>query len=369
MRYILVVSDLFYGGSERLAISFANTLANCDQHNTVNLFLLRSRLHQKHLLDKKVRLLHANNQRILSCLPALLFHFAFHKYDFCISFMRESSLAMSICPIISVKNLLVREGNPIDVSKYSSNFFFKFLVGSIYRRASRIVANSYDTANSLKAYSPALSNKISVLPNPIQQPSKSIIKSISRHRFPVFSVNDHTVFRFVSVGRLHAQKNYLHLLDIIKALSSILSSNISFTIDIWGEGPLEAELKHYVIMQSLEDIVFFRGVSLSQSSLYSNYDFFISTPLYEGFGNVYIEALSWCLPVITTLCPGRSFEFSQKSEDFHASSSDSPIGFAEFIVSTLRSYSGQAKCDVYDRNKNWLNTFNPLSVVNSYLSL
>ena len=104
--------------------------------------------------------------------------------------------------------------------------------------------------------------------------------------------------RIVSVGRLTYQKDYITLLKAIK----LISSSINLSLDIFGNGELEFELKKYCEDNGISDIVNFKGYSTDLSEIYSDKDIFILSSRWEGFGNVLVEALSFGCLVISSNC-------------------------------------------------------------------
>lgn len=101
-----------------------------------------------------------------------------------------------------------------------------------------------------------------------------------------------------TVGRLTAAKNPYFTLKIIEQLSRDLS-NFKF---LWvGAGELENDIKRITKEKKLMDRVIFTGSVSNANEMYQAMDVFIFPSLYEGLGNVAIEAQASGLP---TLCSG-----------------------------------------------------------------
>lgn len=99
----------------------------------------------------------------------------------------------------------------------------------------------------------------------------------------------------ISVCRLVPDKNIQCVILAIKELSS---NNIPVKFTVVGEGPYENNLKNLVSNLDLNHIVNFVGRQENVEEWYRNNNIFVLPSLYEGFGSVYIEAMSSGLPCI-----------------------------------------------------------------------
>ena len=104
------------------------------------------------------------------------------------------------------------------------------------------------------------------------------------------------VVRLLYLGRLIEKKGLMLLLDVIAAMDS----SLPFTLEIYGEGPLEAAMKTFINAHQLENKVKLCGaVAHTQvSSAYRNADIFIMPSLRETSGNVLVEAMAHQLPIV-----------------------------------------------------------------------
>lgn len=99
-----------------------------------------------------------------------------------------------------------------------------------------------------------------------------------------------------TIGRLTPQKNPYFTLKVIKQMSKEVP-NFKF---LWvGTGELESDIKRIIKESSLTDRVIFTGSVSNANEMYQAMDVFIFPSLWEGFGNVAIEAQAAGLP---TLC-------------------------------------------------------------------
>ena len=70
-----------------------------------------------------------------------------------------------------------------------------------------------------------------------------------------------------------------------------------------GDGPLKNELIKFAEDLMLKDHITFHGFQKNLKNFYLNSDLFILSSIYEGFGNVLVEAMSYGMQIISTDCP------------------------------------------------------------------
>lgn len=106
-------------------------------------------------------------------------------------------------------------------------------------------------------------------------------------------------FNILFVGQLVPRKNLQVMLNAIKKLV-LEKQTVIFTIA--GDGPLKQQLELYVAENMLRSHVVFKGFVRwdELSYLYEQADVFILPSLFEGWGAVLNEAMSFGLPVITS---------------------------------------------------------------------
>jgi glycosyltransferase involved in cell wall biosynthesis len=119
--------------------------------------------------------------------------------------------------------------------------------------------------------------------------------------------------RWISVGSLKDQKNYESMIICIEALNKAYPQK-KVSLDIYGDGPLRSELQ-----KRIHDLHFIslKGEANNISPILDQYDAYISTSKYEGYGIAPMEALARGLPVFLSKIPvykeiyeGHAFLFS-----------------------------------------------------------
>ena len=107
------------------------------------------------------------------------------------------------------------------------------------------------------------------------------------------SLKDKTV---LSVGRLAKEKNYS---DLIKAWSLFGKKYPEWKLEIVGDGDQKTELENLVSELNIQDSVELSSFTNDVEKKYLNSSIFALCSLYEGFGMVLIEAMSYGVPCVS----------------------------------------------------------------------
>ena len=130
-----------------------------------------------------------------------------------------------------------------------------------------------------------------------------------------------------NAGRLVEQKGQPFLIELAAMLKS---RGIRFTLLIAGTGPLEAQLKQSARARNVAQEVVFVGFIERIKDFMESIDIFLLPSLYEGFGNVLLEAMAAQKPVI-------AFDLSSNPEvvvDGHTGFLAAPENLAAFAKCT-----------------------------------
>lgn len=137
---------------------------------------------------------------------------------------------------------------------------------------------------------------------------------------------DHPNYRYVvTMGRLMRQKGQWHL---IKAFKMIHDSMPDLHLVILGEGELENGLLKLAESLDIKNYVHFFGYVKNPHNIIRHSEAFLFTSLFEGLGNVILEAMACGVPVVSADCQAGPREIL--SEDKDKESLSQKINEAEF---------------------------------------
>ena len=189
-------------------------------------------------------------------------------------------------------------GDVYDPSKGVSphrHALLRVTISWILRQASAITAISQDTKERAIQYHRA-PETIEVIPLGLVPPVFS-----ERSRSSLEDAPGH--FHFITVGRLIPRKGYRDLLQGFARMQETRA-----VLHIVGEGPLGPELRAECEQLGIADRVRFHGRVTDEEKfqLLRAADAYVSTPLHEGFGISFLEAMVVGLPILATDTGGQT---------------------------------------------------------------
>ena len=203
--------------------------------------------------------------------------------------LQGSSLAIIISKFLGFKIIVRNAEDALSSTFFAENKFqsliILFLKIILYNFSDKIISNSKGSGNSLKKIF-IKEKKIFPIYNPYL---KKINKKSKTRRYKYL----------LSVGRLTKQKDFDNL---IVAFSFIKDQIPDYKLIIIGDGHLKNELQNLVEHLGLKKRIILTGWKNNLEKYYLNSKLFILNSVYEGFGNVLIDAINYDLPIITTNC-------------------------------------------------------------------
>lgn len=195
----------------------------------------------------------------------------------------------------------------------------KLVVKHVYSRANKIVAISQGVKQDLIENFDIKSEKIEVIYNPIDMNRVNQLKKdpLDSQYKDIF--NNPTV---ITAGRLSYQKGQWHL---IRAFKKVVEKVPNAKLIILGTGNLNDNLKKLVEELGLAESVYFLGFQDNPFKYIHRADVFILPSLFEGLGNVILEAMACETPVISTDCKSGPREIIAPSTDLNASAKQASI--------------------------------------------
>ena len=196
-----------------------------------------------------------------------------------------------------------------------------------------VIALSQGVASEITELIPAFRFKTSVIPNvgmPLQsQITCSVNLSVDKHPGDII---------ICSSGRLTAQKDYATLLKALRLLN-----RPCLKLFILGEGELKSELSSLAQQLEVHKQVKFLGFQKNPYDYMRISDIFVLSSMWEGFGNVIVEAMHLGLPVVATDCPHGPSEIISNGVNGLLVPPKSPLHLADCISLLLDSPNLRAR--------------------------
>lgn len=307
MRKIaLFIPNLGGGGAEKVMVTLANYFIK--KNYNVNLILLNKKGEYLDLLDEKIKIYDFKNIRALYSIPKLISYIKSEKPDVILSFLTHTNIAAIIAKIFSrdknVKLFISERSVLSEAIKNTSSLILKnckYFLKYLYRFPEKIIVISEGVGKDLEYLFKIKKEKIILIHNPyplvefIKQEIDEDKQIILNNIIKTLPKNSKVI---LSVGRLAKEKNHKLLIEAFEKLS--FNNKI---LIILGEGPERDRLENQIINLNLKSKVFLPGFVANINSYYSKCDLFVLSSIYEGFGNVILEAMNNRVKIISTDCP------------------------------------------------------------------
>jgi|TARA_B110000444_G_scaffold182404_1_gene171297 glycosyltransferase involved in cell wall biosynthesis len=330
---------LFYPSFERGGVE--KILENLIQNNTkFKISLISSKSAKKNINLKKINFIEVTeivkipfiHKRYLSAINAMIVLYKYlskNKKKYLIHSM-QSNVAAIIVSIFKRNKIIIRNSeNPIYSFFYSESKFSSFisllLKYIFYNFADGIITNSNGSKKSLKRF---LFNKkkIKAIYNPYLE--KISNKKNKKNKY------------LISIGRLRKQKDHETLL---KAFYIFSKMNSDYKLLILGHGNLEIKLKKLARDLKIHKRVIFKGWVKNTTSYLKFSKFFVLSSVYEGLGNVLIDAINYDIPCISTNCYSGPREILLNGKGGYLVKVKSPELLAQKISFCVNNYSDALK--------------------------
>ena len=286
-----------FGGADR---SIARLINNLPSKRYRIFFITNKKPNIKVFINKKIKYISLKSTKTI---------FAFFKLKKFINnqinndekniFISNQNFAnvLSILFLKSIKKLkiILIERNSLEELRLTADFFtslksfiIKILMKLLYHKSDLVICISKNLKNEISKF---CRSKTTYIYNPALD--NNILKKITPKK--LYKTNK---IKLLNVGRLERQKDQI---TILKAIN-ILKDKYNFELNIVGYGKDQKKLKQFIRKNNLKKIVKIHVNVFNAENFLKSSNIFILSSLYEGFGNVLLEAAKYKLPIISSNC-------------------------------------------------------------------
>ena len=208
---------------------------------------------------------------------------------------------MALCGIKTAKLILIERNNPIelDYSDKLKDKIIKILIKITYRFSDSIISISKELGKDLEKL---CNKKVTTIYNPSFD--KNIFKLATKK---IIKKNSKII---LNVARFEKQKNHIMLLESFKDIQDIVDAKLLLV----GYGSEKKKIIEYIKRNNLKKRVILISNNKNVYNYYKIADLFVLSSIYEGFGNVLIEAGMFKVPIISTNCKSGPKEILKNGE-------------------------------------------------------
>jgi len=249
----------------------------------------------------------------------------------------------SLAHFAKLPNVLsVHGGDLYDPSKFTSphrHYLLRCWVKHLLRSADKVVGQSQNTIQNVKTYYDS-GLDVGCIPLGICRPS---FRQAPRSSLGL----KEDEFVLATVGRLVARKGLDRLLHILSK-----TRLAKFKLVVIGSGPQLDDLQSLAESLGIADSVIFTGFVEEERKyqfLHAS-DLYVSTSQHEGFGLVFLEAMSASLPIVC-YDNGGQCDFLEHGATGMLLNINDEAGFGQALISLRKNISGRKEMARYSKHK------------------
>ena len=296
--------DLGGGGAEKVMLSLANGFAQAGLK--VDLLLVKLEGDYLALIDPAIEVINLDRQRLISSIPPLVKYLQQNRPKVLLSALEDQNTTAIIASLIANvgTRTILSIHNPLPAGNFQTSATLKerlrpWFIRRCYPLAHGIVAVSQGVAQDAARVSGLPLAKIQTVYNPIFTP-ELVAKFDQPTDHPWFE--EHQLPVILGVGRLSQEKDFPTLIQAFALVRQQYPSRLV----ILGQGEEMADLKSLAQRLNLSKDVDFLGFVANPYMYMARSKLLVVSSIYEGFGNVLVEAMLAGTPVVSTDCVGTS---------------------------------------------------------------
>lgn len=298
MRILLIYWDLTVGGVQHMTTKMANELAHRGHHVTLAV-AFRAPGEEPYPIHPAVRIVDFGTKRVRHFFISLWRFLRNNQFDVMFSATTVPNMAAVLARLASGTRapLVISErDNPDEgfkaVKSVSERLTWR-LKPSLYRGANAIVCVSTPLADALSRFTGIARQDIRVIHNPAE-PDGAFLTAPSPHPWLRSEVPV-----VIAAGRMHPQKDFPML---VRAFARLRKGR-NVRLIILGDGAERPLVEAAIAESGVGSDVLLPGMQKDIMPWLAHADLFVMSSLFEGFGNVLVQALAAGLPIVSTDCP------------------------------------------------------------------
>lgn len=298
MRALIFLPNLESGGAENVLINISNHLSKSDIDFTLLVGERKGAFSTR--LDREVKVIEIGSQSVFTnALRIFSIVTKIKPHAILVSKIHVNILFALFSIFMKGTRIYLREANtPSAEAKYASKShkLIYCLAKFTYPLAHKIVAVSYGVEEDVIEFYKLNKTKVVTLYNPI-------INDLDVAKFPDRSVLNSNIYRFIVIGRVYPQKDYVTLIEACKLVSE---RKYKFKVHIYGRyyeyDEYYKTLSRLIMEYNLGEVVCFKGFTNAPSDTLKDYHGYIQTSRFEGLPGSLIEALNSGVDIVATDC-------------------------------------------------------------------
>lgn len=281
MKILMLITGMQSGGAERVMATLCNNLS---QNHIVRLGIMKTAESDYRLFDRvQITAGNVSNQSLLQSVRFSRNEIDTWKPDLVLSFMTKTNIIAMLAKKTSKYKppiVIAERANP-----YHTHGILRIIRDYLCRFADGAV---FQTEQAQAYYKDIIKCRSVVLRNPLNPD------------FKVEPFRGTRTKRIVCVGRLSEEKNQRLLID---AFADLARDFPDYKVEIYGDGPLKANLKAHIEDLRMQDKILLMGRKDRVQEHIRDAACFVLPSNSEGMPNALLEAMALGLPSIATDCP------------------------------------------------------------------
>ncbi len=334
-KIFFLVPSFRGGGAERIVLNLVNNLDKTKFE--VGLITISGEGEYKNLLSKEVEHFNLGKKKARQAIFSLIKLLKKEKPDVVMGAVIQSTIILYLTSFFIPKGIKImnRLENFYSKTVKGQKFVQKMLFQRALEKSNHIITISNEMEESLRKNIKISKGQIKTIYNPIdlEHIKKAAQEEVSNdlpESGPIV----------VSCGRLTEQKGFEYL---IKAFQKVKNNYSDAQLLILGQGELKDSLQELARSLDIKDSVHFLGFKENPFKYIARADIFVLSSLWEGFGNVLVEAMACGTPIVSTDCPSGPKEILENGENGKLVKTEDVGSLADGIVDLLKDKDLQEK--------------------------